>query len=52
MSFRGRLTLFFVAIVVVPMIAVAVLVIQVTEDSANGKADARLSTGLETAQQI
>jgi diguanylate cyclase (GGDEF)-like protein len=51
-SFRGRLTLFFVAIVVLPMIAVAVLVVQVTEDSANGKADARLATGLETAQQI
>ena len=52
MSFRGRLTLFFVAIVVVPMIAVAVLVVQITEDSSNGKADARLATGLATAQEI
>jgi diguanylate cyclase (GGDEF)-like protein len=52
MSFRGRLTLFFVAIVVVPMIAVAVLVIEVTQDSSNGKADARLATGLATAQEI
>ena len=52
MSFRGRLTLFFVAIVVVPMIAVAVLVVQVTEDSSDGKADARLATGLATAQEI
>ncbi len=52
MSFRGRLTLFFVAIVVVPMIAVAVLVVEVTADSANGKADARLATGLATAQEI
>ena len=46
MSFRGRLTLFFVAIVVVPMIAVGVLVVQVTNDSRNGKADARLAGGL------
>mgnify|MGYP000120737828 CR=1 FL=1 len=52
MSFRGRLTLFFVAIVVLPMVAVAVLVVQVTDDSANGKADARLATGLEVARQI
>ena len=49
MSFRGRLTVFFVAIVVVPMIAVAVLVVQITEDSRDGKADARLAAGLETA---
>ena len=52
MSFRGRLTLFFLAIVVLPMIAVAVLVVEVTDDSANGKTDARLSTGLEAAQEI
>ncbi len=52
MSFRGRLTVFFVAIVVVPMIAVAVLVIAVTADSPDGKADARLAGGLATAQEI
>ena len=52
MSFRGRLTVFFVAIVVVPMIAVAVLVIQVTADSSDGKADARLAGGLATAQEL
>ena len=34
------------------MIAVAVLVVQVTDDSRDGKADARLATGLETAQEL
>jgi diguanylate cyclase (GGDEF)-like protein len=48
-SFRGRLTLFFLLIVVLPMIAVAVLVTQVTAQSGNGKADARLAAGLDTA---
>src|SRR5215207_7710744 len=49
MSFRGRLTLFFLLIVVLPMIAVAVLVTQVVTDSENGKADARLAEGLDSA---
>ncbi|MGH2925958.1 MAG: hypothetical protein ACRDK1_08305, partial [Solirubrobacterales bacterium] len=52
MSFRGRLTLFFLLIVVMPMIAVAVLVTQVTAQSRNGKADARLAAGLETALAV
>src|SRR5215208_2705847 len=42
-SFRGRLTLFFLLIVVLPMIAVAVLVTQIVTDSTNGKVDARLA---------
>ena len=49
MSFRGRLTLFFVLIVVLPMIAVAVLVTHVTSESESGKADARLDAGLDAA---
>jgi diguanylate cyclase (GGDEF)-like protein len=52
LSFRGRLTLFFLLIVVMPMIAVAVLVTQVTAQSRNGKADARLAAGLETALSV
>lgn len=52
MNFRGRLTLFFVLIVIVPMIAVAVLVIQVTDASRSGKADARLDQGLTTATTL
>src|SRR3954454_222816 len=49
MSFRGRLTLFFLLIVVLPMIALAVLVTQIATDSTNGKADARLAEGLDSA---
>jgi diguanylate cyclase (GGDEF)-like protein len=49
MSFRGRLTLFFLLIVVLPMIAVAVLVTQIVTESTNGKTDARLSEGLDSA---
>ncbi len=48
MSFRTRLTSFFVLIVVVPMIAVGVLVFRLIGDSAQGKADARAS-GLASA---
>ena len=49
MSFRGRLTLFFLLIVVLPMVAVAVLVTHVTNESESGKADARLDAGLDAA---
>ena len=49
MSFRGRLTAFFLLIVVLPMIAVAVLVTYVTSESESGKTDARLDAGLDTA---
>jgi diguanylate cyclase (GGDEF)-like protein len=52
LSFRRRLTLFFVLIVVLPMIALAVLVNEVAGDSESGKADARLAAGLETAISI
>ena len=49
MSFRGRLTLFFLLIVVLPMIAVGVLVSHVTSESESGKSDARLDAGLDAA---
>jgi diguanylate cyclase (GGDEF)-like protein len=48
MSFRTRLTGFFVLIVIVPMIAVGFLVFRLISDSEQGKADARAS-GLATA---
>lgn len=48
MSFRTRLTSFFVLIVVVPMVAVGFLVFRLIGDSEQGKADARAS-GLATA---
>ncbi len=52
MSFRVRLILFFVLIVALPMIALAVLVTQIASDSANGKTDARLDAGLQTATNL
>jgi diguanylate cyclase (GGDEF)-like protein len=48
MSFRTRLTGFFVLIVVVPMIAVGFLVFRLISDSQTGKADAR-ADGLASA---
>jgi diguanylate cyclase (GGDEF)-like protein len=41
MSFRARLTIFFVGIVVVPMVAIGVLMFSLINDSQQGKADAR-----------
>src|SRR4051794_8810202 len=52
MSFRLRLTLFFVLIVVLPMAALAVVVSQIASDSANGKTDARLDAGLRAASTL
>ena len=43
MSFRNRLTLFFVAIVIVPMVSVAFVLFSLISDNENGKADARLA---------
>ena len=47
LSFRTRLTLFFVLIVVLPMVAVGVLVTQLGAESRTGKADVRLSEALD-----
>src|SRR5437588_13035430 len=49
MSFRTRLTGFFVLIVVVPMIAVGFLVFRLISDSEHGKADARANGLANTA---
>lgn len=49
---RRRLSIFFLAAVAVPMIVAAVLVVQISEDSREGKADARLSSSLETTDAI
>ncbi|MGI8674306.1 MAG: diguanylate cyclase [Thermoleophilaceae bacterium] len=49
MSFRRRLLLFFLIIVLVPMIAVAVVLLAITADSEMGKADARIGAGLRAA---
>jgi diguanylate cyclase (GGDEF)-like protein len=48
MSFRARLTTFFLLIVVVPMVVMGVLMFRLISDSQQGKADARAS-GLASA---
>ena len=45
MSFRNRLTVFFVVLVILPMIVVAPVGFVLASDSEQGKADARLSRG-------
>ncbi len=42
MSFRNRLALFFVLIVIVPMVAVAFLLFRLIDESASGQADAAI----------
>jgi diguanylate cyclase (GGDEF)-like protein len=49
MSFRNRLTLFFVLIVVVPMIAVAFVLFRLIADNETGKSDARVGAQAEAA---
>ena len=48
-SFRRRLTVFFALIVLVPMITVAILLVQLNSESRAGKADARLAANLQVA---
>jgi diguanylate cyclase (GGDEF)-like protein len=52
MSFRTRLTSFFILIVVVPMIAVAFLVFRLISDSEQGKTDARADGVLDAATSL
>ncbi len=49
MTFRARLTLFFLLIVVVPMLVVGVLLFALIADNENGKADARVGAGQAAA---
>lgn len=49
MSFRSRLTLFFVAIVIVPMVSVTFVLFSLISDNEEGKADARLAARQEAA---
>src|SRR3954454_21295146 len=52
LSFRSRLLLFFMIIVIVPMIAVALVLFSITADSETGKADAQIAQGLRSAFAI
>lgn len=52
MSFRRRLTLFFLIIAVVPMVAAAVALFAIIPSSETGKSDARLAQGLRATLAI
>ena len=52
MSFRNRLTLFFVAIVIVPMVSVAFVLFSLISDNEKGKADAALRARQQTAVNV
>src|SRR3712207_6531752 len=49
MSFRARLRLFFVLIVIVPMLSVALVLFRLITDNEKGKADAAVAAHLESA---
>ncbi len=52
MSFRNRLTLFFVVIVIVPMISVALVLFRLISDSETGKADAGVRARIELVHNL
>jgi diguanylate cyclase (GGDEF)-like protein len=52
MSFRNRLTLFFVLIVIVPMISVAFVLFRLISDSESGKSDAAVAAKLRVASNV
>ncbi len=49
MSFRGRLTLFFVLIVIVPMVSVTLVIFRLISDNEQGKASAQVAAREQTA---
>ena len=51
-SFRSRLTTFFIGIVILPMVAVAIILFRLVADSERGKADASLAAAQTTAQNL
>ncbi|HEX8123419.1 MAG TPA: diguanylate cyclase [Solirubrobacteraceae bacterium] len=52
MSFRNRLTLFFVAIVILPMVSMAFVLFRLLSDNERGKADARIAARQQTARNL
>jgi diguanylate cyclase (GGDEF)-like protein len=52
LSFRGRLLIFFTIIVIVPMIAVALVLFALSEQSETGKADAGIAAGLRNGLSL
>src|SRR4051794_23585803 len=52
MSFRSRLTLFFVLIVVVPMVSVTVVIFSLIDDNEQGKANAGIKARQDAATNL
>ncbi|MDQ3675322.1 MAG: diguanylate cyclase [Actinomycetota bacterium] len=52
MSFRGRLTLFFIIIVIVPMVAIALLMTRLISESATGQARAAIAAEQNVAARF
>ncbi|CAA9515371.1 MAG: hypothetical protein AVDCRST_MAG67-3067 [uncultured Solirubrobacteraceae bacterium] len=52
MNFRNRLALFFVLVVVVPMLAVAFMLFRLIGQSENGKSDAAIAAQHDVAQRL
>jgi HAMP domain-containing protein len=52
MSFRSRLTLFFVLIVIVPMVSVTLVIFRLISDNEHGKADAQVAARELTARRL
>jgi diguanylate cyclase (GGDEF)-like protein len=52
MSFRARLTLFFVLIVIVPMLSVAIVLFRLISDNETGKSDSSLAARQQVADNL
>src|SRR3954469_23913434 len=52
MSFRARLTLFFVLIVIVPMVSVTVVIFSLIDDNEKGKSNATVAARLDVATKL
>src|SRR3954447_23211028 len=52
MSFRSRLTLFFVLIVVIPMVSVTVVIFSLIDDNEQGKANATIKARQDAATNL
>ncbi len=52
MSFRGRLTLFFVLIVIVPMVSVTLVIFRLISDNEHGKANAQVAARQQSAIKL
>ena len=52
MSFRGKLAIFFVLVVVVPMVSIGFVLLRLVDNNETSKADARLASRQEVAVNL